>query len=86
MQIPPIHNFIVKWEGSDLIYLLIFDTLRPYFFRFSGHEEDDCTPIILHCAYEEYMKEFHYGNVSIYIPTIATTVKEARQLHPELFI
>lgn len=84
MTIPPVHNFIVQWSKGDKIYLNIFDTPRPGFFYISNHKEG-WEPFI-YTKYEGYIKEIFSRDVSIYMPTTATTAEEARQLHPELLI
>lgn len=84
MEIPPVHNCIVQWHKGKKVYLNIFDSPRPGFFYLSNPKKN-WEPFI-YTKYEEYIKEIFSKDVSIYMPTTATTVEEARQLHPELLI
>ena len=86
MKLPPVHNSIVQWDKGGKIYFNIFDTPRPCFIYLSNHEEDWEPTDFRYTSYEEYIEKIYNGKVSIYIPTTATTVEEARQLHPELLI
>ena len=86
MKLPPIHNCIVQWRKGEKIYLNVFDTPRPYFFYLSAYEEDWEPTYFSHNSYEDYIEEVFDRGAPIYIPTTATTVEEARQLHPELLI
>ena len=84
MTIPPVHNFIVQWGKEGEIFLNIFDSPRPGFFYISNPKKG-WVPFV-HNTYEEYIEEVFDRDVPIYIPTTATTVEEALQLHPELLI
>ena len=86
MTIPPVHNCIVQWDKGGKIYLNIFDAPCPYFLYLSDYEEDWEPMDFRYTSYEEYIEKIYNSDVSIYIPTTATTVEEALQLHPELLI
>lgn len=87
MEIPPVHNCIVQWDKGGKIYLNIFDTSSPCFFYLSAYEEDREPMDFRYTSYEEYIEKIYNNNsISIYIPTTATTIEEALQLHPELLI
>lgn len=93
MTIPPIHNCIVQWsndpEQDDGLYLNIFVTdSDPYFYRLDSVFVLDTQKYDSSNSYEDYIADILdvcYPPY-LYIPTIATTAKEARALHPELFI
>lgn len=84
MNTPPVHNSIVQWNKGDTIFFNIFDSPQPGYFDLSSPGKD--WELFLHVTYEAYMKDLYRDGVSIYIPTTATTVEEALQLYPELFI
>ena len=94
MTIPPIHNCIVQWtddpEQDDRLYLNVFVTdSDPYFYELNSEFTPDTKRHASYNSYEAYITDVL--NVLcdppyLYIPTIATTAKEARALHPELFI
>ena len=93
MTIPPIHNCIVQWtddpEQDDGLYLNIFVTdSDPYFYRLNSVFASDTKKFIYHSSYEAYITDMLdvCDPPYLYIPTTATTAKEVRSLHPELFI
>ena len=93
MTIPPIHNCIVQWTNDpdleDGIYLNIFVTdSDPYYYSLTSKYMPDTEVNIATKTYENYITNVLdiYNPPYLYIPTTATTAKEARTLHPELFI
>lgn len=85
MEIYPIRNIIVQWEKSSPIFLNVFDTPQPHFFYLTQCSGNENVPFTI-TSYEMYIKDISVNNVSICIPTAATTREEALFLHPELFI
>ena len=93
MTIPPIHNCIVQWsndpEQDDGLYLNIFVTdSGPYFYTLNSVFVSDTKKNTSSATYEDYITDILdvHNPPYLYIPTTATTAKEARALHPELFI
>lgn len=93
MTIPPIHNCIVQLyndpELDDGLYLNVFVTdSGPYFYALNDESIPDTKKHISSNSYEAYISDILdvCDPPYLYIPTTATTAKEARALHPELFI
>ena len=94
MTIPPIHNCIVQWtndpfDGDYGVYLNIYVThSSPYYYDLTNEDVPDTEKQLSSTSYEGYIAQVlnPLDPPYLYIPTTATTAKEVRSLHPELFI
>ena len=75
-------NYLVKWPAREIFILLVY--VGPDEFKYCYTDQPDFTGHIgnLHDFASSASSRYN----AIVIPTTASTIDEARSLHPELFI